>query len=452
MDQSLFSKILILIILSPLFSCDKVSFKKPVSLLNYSGHKWLKNKKIYLDPGHGGTKATDSFRNRKDISEEDVNLNTALLLGYMLKAAGADVRYSRTRDVFVSLDDRVKDASLFKPDLFFSIHHNGTIRNMDNVNYSSLLIWGNKKSNPASYQFAKYVIKETNKLLSWRGFVVSDYAVFRESGSRILRKTANICPGVIGEIGFFTDKNHSHRLLSHAYLSREAEAYFLAISAYFKRGIPDAELLVNRRVVGGNEILLTKKKYPHLYLKLMSGIADNCILSSTVRVTINDLPVYVKRVKKNIYRVYYGKKIYAGVHRLKVSFRNCSHQYSMIFYRGFIIAPSKGDYNRLKRIGIYRIRNGFKLREGLKMLLAAHSLNAAGPDAPVMLKFICIGFKKLGYYKTAVYYKSRLHHFYPDKKRYLKRFSHSYGGSWFPVDFYGKKMNLKGNFLLCEKK
>jgi len=453
MDQSQFSKILIIMILSlGLFSCENFSHKKPVSLINYKEHKWLNNKKIYLDAGHGGTKKTDSFRNRKDISEEDVNLNATLLLGGMLEKAGAEVRYSRTRDVFVSLDSRVKDVRAFKPQLLFSIHHNGTIRNMDKVNYPSVLIWGNRESNPASYQFAQYVIKETNKLLPWKGFIVSDYAVFRESGSRILRKTASICPGVIGEIGFFTDKKHSHRLRSHSYLSREAEAYFQAISSYFKRGIPEAQFLVNRNVINGNEILLSKRKYPHLYLRLNSGINEKCVLSSSVKVTLNDLPLSVRRVRKNIFRVYYGRKMYGGVHMLKVSFKNCSHQKSMIFYKGFLIAPAKGEYKRLKQMGIYRIRHGYKIREGLTMLLAAHSLNVAGPDAPVMLKYISIGFRKLKIYKTSDYYKMRLHHFYPDKKNYLKRFGYPNGGSRFPVDFYGKKMNLRGNFFFCEKK
>ena len=60
-------------------------------------HDSLKGKKIFLDPGHGGTAANDPLRSGPfGITEESVNLRVGLILRDMLVQAGAIVTMSRT--------------------------------------------------------------------------------------------------------------------------------------------------------------------------------------------------------------------------------------------------------------------------------------------------------------------------------------------------------------------
>ena len=73
-----------------------------------------------------------------------------------------------------------------------------------------------------------------------KGVIRSDFALYGEGGTTILRETRHLCPAVIGEAGFYTDIKHSIRLKDTLYLEKEAESYFFAISRYFKWGNPSA--------------------------------------------------------------------------------------------------------------------------------------------------------------------------------------------------------------------
>ena len=65
----------------------------------------LQGKVICLDPGHGGTAATDSYRvGLGGGREEWINLRVALELKKLLEAKGARVILTRTEYVDVPLD------------------------------------------------------------------------------------------------------------------------------------------------------------------------------------------------------------------------------------------------------------------------------------------------------------------------------------------------------------
>jgi len=77
---------------------------------------------VVVDPGHGGdsvgTRAADA------IVEKDVALQLAKPLAAALRARGARVVLTRTRDHSVALDDRARLANELAPDLFLSLHAN----------------------------------------------------------------------------------------------------------------------------------------------------------------------------------------------------------------------------------------------------------------------------------------------------------------------------------------
>lgn len=78
---------------------------------------------VVIDAGHGGK---DPGAVGKKAKEKTINLNVALALGELIKENCSDTRviYTRSTDVFVSLDRRAKIANDAKADLFISIHTN----------------------------------------------------------------------------------------------------------------------------------------------------------------------------------------------------------------------------------------------------------------------------------------------------------------------------------------
>ncbi len=77
---------------------------------------------VVLDAGHGGK---DPGRPAKNYSEKDIALKIVLLVGeYLKKNKDIDVIYTRSKDVFIELDERGKIANDANANLFVSIHCN----------------------------------------------------------------------------------------------------------------------------------------------------------------------------------------------------------------------------------------------------------------------------------------------------------------------------------------
>jgi N-acetylmuramoyl-L-alanine amidase len=194
----------------------------------------LLNKIICVDPGHGGTAATDHYRQGKNGEREEwINLRVALLLKKKLEAEGAKVILTRDTDVFVKLEDRAAAAVSKKADLFISIHHNATADTA--VNFPIIYFHGAASENMAGVTFGKALIRafelsfyrhDTPKSL------LSDYVIFPSRGSSVLRNSYGI-PGVLAEASFFTQPREEQRLKQPAYNEAEAQAYLIGIKTFF---------------------------------------------------------------------------------------------------------------------------------------------------------------------------------------------------------------------------
>lgn len=92
-------------------------------MLAVSANMVAKSFTLVIDAGHGGhdAGAIGAFSKEKDI-----NLNVALAFGKYVERNCPDVRviYTRTSDVFVTLNGRAEIANKAKADLFISIHTN----------------------------------------------------------------------------------------------------------------------------------------------------------------------------------------------------------------------------------------------------------------------------------------------------------------------------------------
>lgn len=194
----------------------------------------VSGKKICIDPGHGGTAATDSFRvGLLGEREEWINLRVALMLKSMLVAKGAEVIMTRSADEKIELIKRAEFATSNKADLFVSIHHNATADR--NVNFPIVYFHGAASENDASVQVAKFLAREIRKqLFGGKGHisVVSDYTIFPERGAAVLRNTYGI-PALLAEASFFTNVEEERRLKDVAYNAKEAAAFMHAIEMFF---------------------------------------------------------------------------------------------------------------------------------------------------------------------------------------------------------------------------
>ena len=76
---------------------------------------------IVIDPGHGGR---DPGAVGATVNEKTINLSVALKLGNLITSKHPDVRvlYTRSKDVFIYLDERANIANPHKADLFISCH------------------------------------------------------------------------------------------------------------------------------------------------------------------------------------------------------------------------------------------------------------------------------------------------------------------------------------------
>jgi len=197
----------------------------------------LKDKSICIDPGHGGTANTDTFRiGPGGEREEWINLRVALELKSLLETNGCQVILTRNDDVPVSLKDRAMTAIENNADVFISIHHNATADN--SVNFPIVYFHGNASENQASVQLGRSIIKHLSRLIynnNTNMSLVSDYTIFPTSGTSVLRHSYGI-PGIIGEASFFTHPAEENKLKTKDYNILEARAYCEAIEEFFSTG------------------------------------------------------------------------------------------------------------------------------------------------------------------------------------------------------------------------
>ncbi len=202
----------------------------------------LAGKIICLDPGHGGTALTDSFRiGSSGEREEWINLRVALNLAKLLEDDGAQVFLTRKADSLVALKDRALIAKQNDADVFISIHHNAAADT--SINFPIIYFHGNVSENRSSIKLGEILAKYLRQKLfdeMTPVSVVSDHVIFPQSGTAVLRHSYGI-PGIIGEASFFTNPSEELRLKDEEYNQKEAEAYYYTLKEFFAE--PQDEIL-----------------------------------------------------------------------------------------------------------------------------------------------------------------------------------------------------------------
>lgn len=202
-----------------------------ISIFDYSYAKEknypLKNKIIYIDPGHGGN---DPGAMYKDVLEKDINLEISKLLKSELNKKGATVYLTRNGDYDLSVPNTInnKRSDLSRRgnvinksncDLFLSIHLNAESSSSwhgAQVFYNSKL-----KENEEIAKIFQNLFKE--KLNSDRDYK-KDNTLYLQN--RITR------PGVLLELGFLSNPNERYLLQTDNYQKKIVNVIIEGIELY----------------------------------------------------------------------------------------------------------------------------------------------------------------------------------------------------------------------------
>jgi N-acetylmuramoyl-L-alanine amidase len=204
----------------------------------------LRDRRIVLDPGHGGF-----YRGALGVhglTEAEVNLGVALRLRDLLAARGAEVLLTRDSDrdfltpsdstLRSDLAERVRLANAFAPDLFLSIHHNADAGGAHNVNETQT--YYKLGDEGPSLDVAQDVHRALVRNVGIRPHKVvpGNYFVLRGSDA----------PALLTETSYITFPEVEAMLRLPKKQQLEAEALFIGLGRYFARRVPVIEDFVAR--------------------------------------------------------------------------------------------------------------------------------------------------------------------------------------------------------------
>ena len=206
-------------------------------------------RRIVLDPGHGG-KDTGKINAPYKYNEKAATLDTAARLKLLLEKQGFEVVFTRTKDVFVELDDRPAVAASVKADLFISLHYNAGPAgdtSSGGIETYCLTPAGQKSTNAGKAKSTTGVepgnrFDTANMALAWgiqrrllAGTGAEDRGV-RRARFAVLRTLS--CPGVLIEGGFMSSRREGAQIADAAYRQKIAESVAAGIVDYVLRGRP----------------------------------------------------------------------------------------------------------------------------------------------------------------------------------------------------------------------
>jgi N-acetylmuramoyl-L-alanine amidase len=216
-------------------------------------------KRIVVDPGHGGKDRGASSCNQ--IAEKDITLAIAMALKENLeKEIGCKVILTRTRDQFLTLEERTRIANEAKADLFISIHANAHMdtslsgvetyylnfaKDQESARVAAL---ENRPSNKSmsdlkvllsrllfttkvneSAALARQVQRNLIAKLKAKGDKVRDLGV-KQAPFRVLLGAE--MPSVLIETAFITNRNDESRLNSRQFQQNLAKGITAGIESY----------------------------------------------------------------------------------------------------------------------------------------------------------------------------------------------------------------------------
>ena len=196
----------------------------------------LKGIKIFIDPGHGGSRPDQNisgseigttgysgyFTEEDGVYEKDINLNISLYLKGFLEEAGASVKMSRINDVAVSLEQRTNQANSFNPDLFISVHNNATT---DPQVGGTMVLYPPRGRTDGTQELSEIMAKKISQKLG-----IEDLGAVLRDDLFVLNNTK--VPAILVEGAFMTNPDEEEMLKSNQNQRLIAEGIVEAIEEF----------------------------------------------------------------------------------------------------------------------------------------------------------------------------------------------------------------------------
>lgn len=199
---------------------------------------------VVIDAGHGGH---DAGALGKTTKEKDINLAVAKALGEIFSTQHKDIKvvFTRTTDVFVTLDGRVQKAKNANANLFISLHCNSAAyenKNRQNLSGTSVYVLGPDAAD-ANLDIAirenQSILLEPDHTTRYQGFDNSpEYYIFAEISQNKMQGKSNDVAAAI-----------QHQLTSYAGLKdnkvRESSKIFLLKHATVPTVLVEMDFICN---------------------------------------------------------------------------------------------------------------------------------------------------------------------------------------------------------------
>ncbi|QSR87510.1 N-acetylmuramoyl-L-alanine amidase [Candidatus Methylacidiphilum infernorum] len=203
---------------------------------------------VVIDPGHGGS---DKGAVSRKGTEKNYALDTARRLAALLKARGIPVVMTRNKDVFVSLDERIRMASHYPDYIFVSIHYNQAYGGGHGLETYALSPRGSPSTNSRRLYLTDYSPSPGNRTDSLNILLAHDIHSqiirlhpydsdmdrgLKRARFKVLRE--NSLPSVLVEGGFLSNSIESSLVDHESYRQKLAEAIARGILTFFNQVNP----------------------------------------------------------------------------------------------------------------------------------------------------------------------------------------------------------------------
>ncbi|SKB00607.1 N-acetylmuramoyl-L-alanine amidase [Prosthecobacter debontii] len=172
---------------------------------------------VILDPGHGDF---DRGAAIGYVYEKHLALDTARRVEQLLRKAGLKVIMTRSRDVFIPLQDRSAAGNRYGNAIFVSIHYN---YNRGGSGSGVETFYHHSKGYTLAAYIQAYLVQRTH--MSNRGV--------KHASFHVIRKTERN-PAVLVECGFVSNPTERARMMTGEFRSKIAEGIAQGIVAYRK--------------------------------------------------------------------------------------------------------------------------------------------------------------------------------------------------------------------------
>lgn len=180
---------------------------------------------IVIDAGHGGDDLGTHSESKPKYHEKSLNLTTAIALNDFLQKMGFQTLMTRSKDEFISLQQRAEFANEKGADLFVSVHYNSApAKKAEGIEIFYYKSDDNKTRSTISRKLASSILTQLTKITGAksRGVKHGNFAVIRETKM----------PAVLIEGGFLTNENEMQKIKDPFYVKSVAWGIAKGIQAY----------------------------------------------------------------------------------------------------------------------------------------------------------------------------------------------------------------------------